>query len=88
MQCTDYPTTVHHTLQALNLILLTAGEVRELRDTLRDAAGSSSGSTNFKALYSCWSHSAGWFTPESASTRSSSSVSLCLLQTSHRIIKR
>ncbi|WIA13429.1 hypothetical protein OEZ85_007009 [Tetradesmus obliquus] len=46
-------------VQALNLILLTAGEVRELRDTLRDAAGSSSGSTNFKALYSCWSHSAG-----------------------------
>lgn len=45
--------------QALNLILLTASEVRELRDVLRDAASSASGSTNFTALYSCWSHSAG-----------------------------
>eukprot|EP00878_Enallax_costatus_P013877 GHUV01014512.1.p3 GENE.GHUV01014512.1~~GHUV01014512.1.p3 ORF type:complete len:285 (+),score=121.59 GHUV01014512.1:2490-3344(+) len=46
-------------VQALNLILLTAGEVRELRDSLREAASSSNGTTNFTALYSCWSHSAG-----------------------------
>lgn len=47
------------TSQALNLILLTAGEVRELRDALRDAPSSAAGRTNFLALYSCWSHSAG-----------------------------
>lgn len=46
-------------MQALNLILLTAGEVRGLRDSLRGAAASEEGRTNFTALYPCWSHSAG-----------------------------
>lgn len=45
--------------QALNLILLTAGEVRGLRDSLRDAAASEAGMHSFTALYPCWSHSAG-----------------------------
>jgi hypothetical protein len=45
--------------QALNLILLTAGEVRGLRESLRDVAASEAGQTNFNALYPCWSHSAG-----------------------------
>jgi hypothetical protein len=45
--------------QALNLILLTAGEVRGLRESLRDVSASEVGQTNFNALYPCWSHSAG-----------------------------
>lgn len=45
--------------QALNLILLTAGEVRGLRESLRDVSASEAGQTNFNALYPCWSHSAG-----------------------------
>jgi hypothetical protein len=45
--------------QALNLILLTAIEVKELRTLLRDARARPAGADVFTALYSCWSHSAG-----------------------------
>lgn len=45
--------------QALNLILLTSPEVRELRDKLREAATRPSGASLFSALYPCWAHSTG-----------------------------
>jgi hypothetical protein len=48
-----------HAAQALNLILLTAGEVRGLRDSLRHAGQQEAGQRSFLALYPCWSHSAG-----------------------------
>lgn len=56
---TPLTTALWLVLQALNLILLTASEVRELRDLLRDARSNTAGADNFTAMYSCWSHSAG-----------------------------
>lgn len=46
-------------VQALNLILLTGSEVRELRNVLKEARTEQQGTANFAALYSCWAHSAG-----------------------------
>ncbi len=47
--------------QALHLILVTSSEVSDLRQALRDIQEepSGAGSRVFKALYSCWCHSAG-----------------------------
>ena len=45
--------------QALNLILLTSPEVRELRELLREAGQDPRGAAFFNALYPCWSHSTG-----------------------------
>lgn len=46
-------------VQALNLILLTSPEVRELRQLLADASSNPQGAALFAALYPCWCHSAG-----------------------------
>ncbi|GAX78869.1 hypothetical protein CEUSTIGMA_g6308.t1 [Chlamydomonas eustigma] len=46
-------------VQALNLILLTSPEVRELRDQLREAGASPPGAALFASLYPCWTHSTG-----------------------------
>lgn len=72
--------------QALNLILLTAGEVRGLRDSLRDAATSEAGMHNFTALYPCWSHSAGESATQAgagATQRATGLVSRAMIVASH-----
>ena len=53
------PPPLHPPWQALNLILLTSPEVRELRDQLREAASRPPGAALFTALYPCWTHSTG-----------------------------
>ncbi|KAL0055697.1 hypothetical protein WJX82_003331 [Trebouxia sp. C0006] len=46
-------------VQALNVILLTAPEVKALRSLLAEATAAEAGADLFHSLYSSWSHSAG-----------------------------
>lgn len=46
-------------VQALNLIMLTSHEVRDLRDALREARTNRQGAAIFQCLYPCWCHSTG-----------------------------
>ena len=58
--------------QALNLLLLTAPELSDLRSRLQNALHNAESAKLFRTLYSCWCHSA------------SASLSLCMLAQAYR----
>jgi vacuole morphology and inheritance protein 14 len=64
------------TTQALNLLLLTAPELSDLRGRLQVALSDRGSAALLAALYSCWCHSA------------CASLSLCMLAQAYRLVNR